>query len=83
MTEETNKPTGEKHDIATIRQISEIATVHNMERLIADLSASIRMTVAIRLMYPNFVMPYIEWTDDGVNGVSGFSVTREEPSKEA
>ena len=72
----STEPTGEKHIISTIEQLADIANVENMERLLFDISAAIRLSVAARIMYPEWKLPHIEWTDDGVSGISGFSVTR-------
>jgi len=76
MKNDKAKPTGETHILDTVPKIVEVATVENMERLIADIGAAIRFAVAARLMYPTFTMPHIKWTDDGVEGLSGFSVNR-------
>ncbi len=69
------KPTGEKIRIETMTDLANAVTIQNYERLMADLNGWILSCIYTKIAHGSFRHAAMEWTDDGINTITGQSIT--------
>lgn len=69
------KPTGKTIRIETMTDLANAATADNYERLLADLHGWLASCVYTKIAHGSFDHAAMEWTDDGINTITGQSIT--------
>lgn len=69
------KPTGETIRIETMTDLVNAATAENYERLLADLRGWLVSCVYTKVLHGSFDHAAMEWTDDGINTITGQHAT--------